>query len=372
MKGNRFASRGYANGLRGVALSLCVILGGMWASAATTAQLQAAFPGATVSGSTVTLTADIGPCVLTNTWGTVTVDLNGHSITSGVASTPAIRIDSVAKPTASTVLKLALTGTGAVVGGPGTAVTSGTATAGTGGIGIRVPDQTYKVTTYQAEPAVQITIGANVVVRGGTGGENTADGRGGTGGYGIYVSTTSSNSKPSIVNNGVVEGGAGGRGVSAGGTGGCAFYRPSYYVRWITFQNNGTLRGGRGGNAGMTPGGGGSAASSTTNLTGSGARLTGEVGAVLPALCLSQQFPGAAITGDEDAGFTVTLASDVGPVTLPDCLGAVTVDLNGHSITGGAVSVKHAITFKKSAAAVTTPTALALTGPGREIGRAHV
>ena len=78
MKRNRFASRGCANGLRGVALFLCVILGGMWASAATTAQLRAAFPGATVSGSTVTLTADIGPCVLTNTWGTVTVDLNGH------------------------------------------------------------------------------------------------------------------------------------------------------------------------------------------------------------------------------------------------------------------------------------------------------
>ena len=117
MKRNRFASRGCANGLRGVALFLCVILGGMWASAATTAQLRAAFPGATVSGSTVTLTADIGPCVLTNTWGTVTVDLNGHSITSGVASTPAIRIDSVAKPTASTVLRLNLTGTGRVIGG---------------------------------------------------------------------------------------------------------------------------------------------------------------------------------------------------------------------------------------------------------------
>ena len=369
MKGNRFASRGYANGLRGVALSLCVILGGMWASAATTAQLQAAFPGATVSGSTVTLTADIGPCVLTNTWGTVTVDLNGHSITSGVASTPAIRIDSVAKPTASTVLKLALTGTGAVVGGPGTAVTSGTATAGTGGIGIRVPDQTYKVTTYQAEPAVQITIGANVVVRGGTGGENTADGRGGTGGYGIYVSTKSSNSKPSIVNNGVVEGGAGGRGVSAGGTGGYAFYRPSYYASWITFQNNGTLRGGRGGNAGMTPGRGGSAASSTTNLTGSGARLTGEVGAVLPALCLSQQFPGAAITGDEDTGFTVTLGADVGPVTLPDALGGLTVDLNGHSITGGTTAATYnALTFKATTAPVAKPTALALTGPGRVAG----
>ena len=38
MKRTGFASRGCANGLRGVALFLCVILGGMWASAATTAQ----------------------------------------------------------------------------------------------------------------------------------------------------------------------------------------------------------------------------------------------------------------------------------------------------------------------------------------------
>ena len=64
----------------------------------------------------------------------------------------------------------------------------------------------------------------------------------------------------------------------------------------------------------------------------------------------------------------VTLNADYGAVTVPDNLGKVVVNLNGHVLAGDAS--KAALTFSHPATPVTTPTQMTLAGPGRVAGAA--
>ena len=186
--------------------------------------------------------------------GLLTIDLNGHSITglpsqaetvAGAAIVVTGSYNSVNVPTT-----LVIAGSGSVVGGAG------------------APGEPGAPGIYVAIKGVMgwdmISLGPDVTVQGGAGGDNPA-GVGGAGGAGVYYRSDAVDAYPlkyhsmvSLSNAGTIRGGAGGAGTMGGGDGGFGVYRRG--VCLVTaprggypscFSNTGTVLGGDGGVGGQ-------------------------------------------------------------------------------------------------------------------------
>ncbi|HJJ49795.1 MAG TPA: hypothetical protein O0X25_04170, partial [Methanocorpusculum sp.] len=155
-----------------------------------------------------------GPLEIPDNWGTITLDLNGYTITGANGEgdnkdgLPGILITDGVEGTAGT-LALTIKGPGHVFGGDGADATA-TSAAGAGGNGISVED---------GASAVSVTLDSGVTVKAGKGGngyagstaENGENGAAGGAGISGAVSEVT-------VKDGTVTGGNGGNGADATGT----------------------------------------------------------------------------------------------------------------------------------------------------------
>lgn len=184
------------------------------------------------TGYVITLNTNItGTIKIPDTWGKVTLDLAGHTVT-GQAGYPAIEFTSSDSPGSGTSLTvISSNGFGYVTGGVG----SSTAVDGAQGI-------------VNGIGRGSITIGSGAVVSGGNGASGD---RGGNGGAGIESTVP-----VSIVDGGRVSGGNGGNGTTYGGGNGGVGVSGSGNVT----VTNGRVSGGNGGNG----------ASSTNGSAGNG------------------------------------------------------------------------------------------------------
>ena len=191
-----------------------------------------------------------GTLHIPDTWGKVTIDLNGHDI-NGEPGKPAIEFGSEnGNGTAVDIVNSRPSVGGSINGGDGTSESPA------GSPAISAEDG------FSNEGS--ITVGPGVVVNGGDG-YDAASGTGGTGGAGIDLGI------PITVNGGVVNGGNGGDG-QTGGAGGDGIASSSD----VTVKNNGSVTGG---DAGKSSGGAG-AAEGGSGIESNGGTVTVEDSAV--------------------------------------------------------------------------------------------
>ena len=324
-------------------------------------RLEEIFPApATVEhdgdGYRVTLAGDItGPLALPDDLGKVTLDLNGHSIVTtatdddgngkaGIIISEAGR----AEPMGDTVTALSIVNSSAteasvVRGANGAdADPANSKEAGDGGAAVEVAAGAQAGVTIAVESA-----GGEVSLVGGAGGSGVSDGyAGGNGGAGVDGDVS--------VNHGTITGGNGGNGAENangdGGNGGAG----GAGVTGDVEENLGAITGGNGGygadsanGTGGNGGQGGAAVAGTVEenvgtLTGgengtTGANDTDRLKELEEGLSGIVPEHGEIVWDDESGDWILSIDDDLtGPVEFPDNLGALTVKLNGHSITGAA------------------------------------
>ena len=294
---------------------------------------------------------------------------NGHpsSSTSRYSSLdgqPAISVNSGANFVALSV------GEGVTVKGGDGAEYSGTASgAGKGAAGLSCSSASVDFTLFNAG-----TIAAG---NGGAYSGSQSYLYGGDGGTGVYW--YSSASRSITVTNAAT-------GVIAGGDGGDLRYklntssvgsRAGYGGAGLSVSTSGTkalvndglIVGGNGGNSPKTSGTvatGGTASSIAQSANSTGTLRNGSSGIFNQLSTIQSLFPGSTVTRDAQTGiYTVTLQQDYSALTLPDNLGDVTINMNGHTIAG--TSSAAAVTFSAKKTAY-LPTRLTLTGTGSIVG----
>ena len=265
----------------------------------------------------VRMTGDMtGPLVLPDNIGNVVIDLNGHNIVgangtngtatvSGTDGQPAIRVvdNGDGDVTQLTVVDGKSDAGVDLQGGNG----GNGHPAGNGGAGIEVaPD---------ADSDVTVNVGPNVEVAGGKGGNgmgnDDGNGNGGNGGAGVEGDVGT--------NNGTISGGNGGNGAAgdpAGGNGG----------------NGGAGVSGEGPTSGNPPIQGNGGAGGDGPLPGAGGEPNGQGG--------HPTAPGGydpipwQNMGTNEAGVAVFALTNsvVAPLVIPDNLGPIVLDLNGHGL----------------------------------------
>lgn len=183
----------------------------------------------------ITLEGDVeGAVVVPDTWGDVTLDMNGHKITGkdadeNAAAQPGIKFTHATNGAGTT---LNVVGQGTIKGGDGSA---------------KFPNGADGITAEKTANNAELTIGENVTVKGGNG-VAAENGNGGNGGSGIAGTV-----KPTV-NGGTVAGGNGAAGKdgesgTTGGNGGSGIK-----VDKDVAVNNGTVTGGNGGQGGAASG----------------------------------------------------------------------------------------------------------------------
>ena len=183
----------------------------------------------------ITLEGDVeGAVVVPDTWGDVTLDMNGHNINGKnadetAAAQPGIKFT---HETNGAGTKLNIVGQGTIKGGDGSA---------------KFPNGAEGITAEKTANNAELTIGENVTVKGGNG-VAAENGNGGNGGSGIAGTV-----KPTV-NGGTVAGGNGAAGKdgesgTTGGNGGSGIK-----VDKDVAVNNGTVTGGNGGQGGAASG----------------------------------------------------------------------------------------------------------------------
>ena len=183
----------------------------------------------------ITLEGDVeGAVVVPDTWGDVTLDMNGHNINGknadeNAAAQPGIKFT---HETNGAGTKLNVVGQGTIKGGDGSA---------------KFPNGAEGITAEKTVNNAELTIGENVTVKGGNG-VAAENGNGGNGGSGIAGTV-----KPTV-NGGTVAGGNGAAGKdgesgTTGGNGGSGIK-----VDKDVAVNNGTVTGGNGGQGGAASG----------------------------------------------------------------------------------------------------------------------
>ena len=183
----------------------------------------------------ITLKGDVeGAVLVPDTWGDVTLDMNGHNINGknadeNAAAQPGIKFT---HETNGAGTKLNVVGQGTIKGGDGSA---------------KFPNGAEGITADSNTNNAELTIGKNVTVKGGNG-ATAENGNGGNGGSGIAGTV-----KPNV-NGGTVAGGNGAAGKdgesgTTGGNGGSGIK-----VDKDVAVNNGTVTGGNGGQGGAASG----------------------------------------------------------------------------------------------------------------------
>ena len=183
----------------------------------------------------ITLKGDVeGAVLVPDTWGDVTLDMNGHNINGknadeNAAAQPGIKFT---HETNGAGTKLNAVGQGTIKGGDGSA---------------KFPNGAEGITADSNTNNAELTIGKNVTVKGGNG-ATAENGNGGNGGSGIAGAV-----KPTV-NGGTVAGGNGAAGKdgesgTTGGNGGSGIK-----VDKDVAVNNGTVTGGNGGQGGAASG----------------------------------------------------------------------------------------------------------------------
>ena len=145
-----------------------------------------------------------------------------------------------------------------------------------------------------------------------------------------------------------------------------------------TIVNDGTIRGGDAPDAWPNPGTGGYAVNggdALPTLTGSGTATDGADGELDPAGVFDAAFGDLPVEKDEAGGFRIVLTNDLAALTLPENLGRLTIELNGHSITGAVGTAEEptggdAITIVPEWGEGFGPLDLTFVGPGAVAGRA--
>lgn len=338
----------------GKMLLVAVVLSLAASASATEAMVNALkqkFPLAEVSEVSTTnylvrLTADCGPVTLSGSIGGLTLDLNGHSITGKNGATNAVEGTALLLDKKLNVA-LKIEGPGEIVGGNSAPKTVG---------GYGIYNAYYSIKSYKAT----VTVGSGVLVCGGRGGDNPA-GRGADGGRGLDLKDRYAN----IINYGTIKGGKGGTGVPRGGQGGASAVCVYNYV-----ANYGTLVGGDGGD-GEIPGASGLHGGWTKSM---GTMLSGSYGENTCIYSMQEQL-GATLTTLALTNHVLTLNEDAaGPIWIPPIMGRLTLDMNGHSITGQSfraeITEGAALVVTGAFVGVNSPTTLQITGTGSIVGGA--